>query len=67
MKETKTVDIRDVQPGDVFVEAPELGPVTNIDPHLYGQEPGTYVKVWTRDEPMDRWGAPQQVEVLRES
>lgn len=64
-KRVKT-DIADVKAGDRFVEAPELGEVTNVSQVYFDQNGNpSHVKVWTTDEPVDRWGAPQQVEVYR--
>ena len=64
MKRMK-LDISEVKAGDRFVEAPELGSVTSVSVDTFGPEGNEYVKVWTTDQPMDRWGAPQQVEINR--
>lgn len=59
-------DITEVQPGDVFVEAPELGEFVKRGPVIPdAQGNPNRVKVWTTDADMDRWGCPQTVEVWR--
>lgn len=68
MKRIK-IDVSEVQRGDTFVEAPELGSVlynNEVDvSYGRGATPGVGRKIWTTKEKPDVWAAPQEVEVDR--
>jgi hypothetical protein len=67
----KRIDISEIRKGDVLVEAPELGKVVNSWPVSvnYGSEDrpnvGTGYKIFFDSGERDVFGAPQQVDVIR--